>query len=240
MDTATRRTHRPTWDEHRLASEYWRPPPVAMTVVVPHPDDEALLFAGLIRLQRRRGLAVHVIAVTDGEAAYPDLDPAVLACRRRSEQASSLELLGVEEAAVSRLSIPDGRACEHEATIREAVERVGHTLVVAPWEHDHHTDHEACGRAALRGAARAGATVVAGMFWAWHRTPPQTLTERLHRLELDADTRACKSAAIRCHASQLVGNQPVVTPELLAPATWDSEYYVIARRADTPTVRSNR
>ena len=57
------------WDAARTAASQWAPPMVPTTVVVPHPDDEALLFGGLIHLQCRRGVRVRILAVTDGEQA---------------------------------------------------------------------------------------------------------------------------------------------------------------------------
>ena len=223
------------WEPHRRSAVDWRPPPVATTVVVPHPDDEALLFGGLIRHQRVRGLDVHVVAVTDGEAAYDDVDARQLAARRRGEQSTALARLGVESSTVTRLAIPDGRVAEYEAAIEAAIAEIGQGFIVAPWIHDHHCDHEASGRAALAAAGRTGATVAAGLFWAWHRTDPGQLGAPLARLHLDADQRAAKRAAIDAHTSQLVADVPVLDADTLSPATWPHEYFVIS----TPTPDPN-
>jgi LmbE family N-acetylglucosaminyl deacetylase len=63
------------------------------TVVAPHPDDETLAAGGLIATQRSRHLPVTLLAVTDGEAAYPDVPD--LARTRRLEQARAAVALGV-------------------------------------------------------------------------------------------------------------------------------------------------
>lgn len=207
-------------------------------MVVPHPDDEALMFGGLIGVQRARGIDVHVIAVTDGEAAYPHLDPSALAVRRRAEQEASLDLLGVSATSVIRLSLPDGAVADHERIVSRAVADTGAPLVVAPWIHDHHCDHEACARAAVAAAETTGAMVIAGLFWAWHHTDPDRLTTGLLGLDLDAATRDSKHDAIACHVSQLHADQPVLTPAFLEPATTGREYYVEV--ADGNIARSHR
>jgi len=42
----------------------WTPPPTPTVVLVPHPDDEVLLFGGLIARQIDNGVDVTVIAIT--------------------------------------------------------------------------------------------------------------------------------------------------------------------------------
>lgn len=233
--------HQPNWQDHRRGAVSWTPPPVATTVVVPHPDDEALLFGGLIRFQRSRGIDVHVIAVTDGEAAYPHLDPSALAVRRCAEQEASLGLLGVSPSSVTRLSLPDGAVADHERIVSRAVADVGAPLVVTPWIHDHHCDHEACGRAAVEAAMTSGAMVIAGLFWAWHHTDPDRLDSRLLCLDLDASAQTSKNEAIACHVSQLHAEQPVLTTAFLEPATTDREYYIdLGKRTVNDSDRSWR
>ena len=63
-------------------------PPATAVVVAPHPDDEVLGVGGLLSLLARAGTAIHVVAVTDGEASHPKsptLTPQELAARRISE-----------------------------------------------------------------------------------------------------------------------------------------------------------
>jgi len=65
-------------------------PPATAVVIAPHPDDEVLGVGGLLTLLARTGTAVHIVAVTDGEASHPGsptLTPRALAARRISERA---------------------------------------------------------------------------------------------------------------------------------------------------------
>ena len=57
-----------------------------LVVVSAHPDDETLAAGGLMATAAGRGIAVHVIIVTDGSASHPDSpthSTADLARRRR-------------------------------------------------------------------------------------------------------------------------------------------------------------
>lgn len=225
----------PAWTATLAAARPWCPASTGIVVVAPHPDDEAILFGGLIAGAAGRQVPVRVLAVTDGEAAYPhDIDADRLATLRRREQASAVTHLGLAPSAVTRLGIPDGEVAGHEAALVDAVTAaIGPEvdLVVAPWEHDHHTDHEACGRATRRAVARCGrrVTSVFGLFWALLRSePPPDLP--LVALTLTPCVLEAKRRAIDSHASQvtdLVRTPPMLGPADLAVTRWHREHYIL-------------
>lgn len=226
-----------TWRDVRRTA--WLPPARRTVVVVPHPDDEALGTAGLILTQRRRGVPVVVVAVTDGEAAYPDAPPRRVAARRRREQRDSLAHLGVHEDAVVRLGLPDGglTGLENELAAQLTALVRPDDLVVAPWHLDHHADHEACGRAARRAAHARGATLVGSLVWAPTRAP--TAPHEVMVLALDRELCVRREQAVRAHRSQLEGlggAPPVVGEELLDRLERDEEWYVAAPAAEGAAV----
>ena len=94
---------------HDAALPAWQPgPPGRIVVVSPHPDDETLALGGLLHDLAGRGWRVSLVAVTDGEGAYPDV-PALAAIRRR-ELALALHHLGLARATTcSRFRSPMGR-----------------------------------------------------------------------------------------------------------------------------------
>jgi LmbE family N-acetylglucosaminyl deacetylase len=210
----------------------WVPLARRVLVVAPHPDDEVLTVGGLLAELSGAGADVEVLAVTDGEAAYEGIiDPNRLAAVRRDEQRQALNRLAGPEVGLRRLGLPDGGVAGEEALLREAIagEVSRFDLVVAPWIHDHHPDHEACGRAA-RAACRASSTaLVHNLFWAWHHAEQDSLELRpLLRLEVTAATRRRKGDAIACHRTQLdvaIG-PPVLGLDELEPALWPCEVYV--------------
>ena len=164
------------WNDVLGDATAWSPPAVATVVVVPHPDDESLMFGGLIARQRSRGVAVSIVSVTDGERSYPSLEPSSVAAIRRAEQVSALERLGAGAGEVVRLQLPDGDVARDEDRLADRLTDLvaGSQLVVAPWRGDHHCDHEATGRAAATAAHRAGIGLAAGLFWTWHHVEPRT------------------------------------------------------------------
>ncbi len=147
-----------------------------VVVVAAHPDDETLGAGGLIRVAADRGLDVHLVLLTAGEASHPDspthTPDRLAALRVEREPTDALAAL----APVARLTvvgIADGGVEQAHATALEAVvdavgEHGGATLVVAPWRHDGHPDHEAAGHVAALAAARTDATLVEYPIWLWH------------------------------------------------------------------------
>ena len=207
----------------------WHPPIRRTVVIAPHPDDETLGAAGLIAYQRRRGVPVVVIAVTNGEAAYADNRG--LANRRRAEQEAALAELDVHPHDTIHLNFPDSAVTQHEdeltGLLRLLVEP--DDIVVAPWCLDPHPDHEACGRAAGFAAERRNATLVSYFFWTWHHNQEDSLAAlSLCQLNLDDECRSLKAKALAHHKSQLEhdSGSPVLPSILLAPAQRPFETFI--------------
>jgi LmbE family N-acetylglucosaminyl deacetylase len=208
-------------------------PACRTVVVVPHPDDETLLSGGLIARQARRGLPVTIVAVTDGEAAYPTWPAPGLGRVRQGEQDRALHTLDVPSGSTIRLHLPDGKVADHERELTDALASVIHVgdLVVAPWVHDWHPDHEACGRAALRAADMRHATLLGSLFWAYHRVDPVEHPDlELGRLDLTPSELNRRLNAMDAHRSQLqsVRHRAILSPNLLEHLTTDVEHFVVA------------
>lgn len=219
------------WDRIRHDAATWDPPAIATMVVAPHPDDEVLMAGGLISRQRASGIDITVLAVTDGDAAYPELvDGPRLAAIRRDEQTAALAALGVPADRIVRLGVPDGDVAAHEDVVTAAVLDLAadHGLLVAPWTGDHHTDHEACGRAGVRAAAASGLPLVQGVFWTWHHRQPRDLQGLdLRTLHLDDRERTARRNAMACHRSQVADSvvpSPLLSAEDLIPLSWGTEH----------------
>jgi len=181
-------------------------------------------------MQRARQIPVTLLAVTDGEAAYPDVPD--LGKTRRVEQARAAAALGLARDDVIRLEFRDSAVVQFEPALADRIEACidSNTLLVAPWPHDPHPDHEACGRAAAKAARRTGATLISYFFWTWHRFRPECLNGLpIRRLVLSADARSRRAKALSCHRSQLhQDEQPPILPEIfLAPARRPFETFAI-------------
>jgi len=175
------------------------------------------------------GVALRLLAATDGEASHPGsaaLAPSELARRRVAETAASLAALGVEPAGSVRLRLPDSALTSVEerltAAVTAAAQRVD--VVLAPWSGDAHPDHEALGRAACAAAAAHGVPVLAFPVWTWHWSRPGDPRVPWHRarvVRLSPAVRAARRDAVACFATQVrpVGPAPedaaVLPPEVL-------------------------
>jgi LmbE family N-acetylglucosaminyl deacetylase len=215
--------------------ETWFPPDKPALIIAPHPDDETLGAGGLIASHRQRGIPVTVVAVTDGEAAYVAANG--LAETRRREQDEAVRALGVDRP-IHRLALPDSAVAAHETELECLLAPLvkPDMLVLAPWLHDFHPDHEACGRAAQKVCESAGAELVFYLFWTWHRRSIDVLAGvNLCRVELDAGLLAAKQAALCCHRSQLAhhSGEPILPESLLAPARRNFEIFISLGGADT-------
>ncbi len=77
-------------------------------------------------------------------------------------------------------------------------------VVVAPWRHDGHPDHEAAGVAAAAAARRTGADLWEYPVWFWHwATPEQAPWPDLRRFLLTGSVVEAKARAVAAHASQV-------------------------------------
>ncbi len=208
----------------------WQPPQQHTFVIAPHPDDETLAAGGLIASLRQSGVEVSVIAVTDGENCYAgeDLRPV-----RPGEQAAALAWLGVDEAHIHRLHLPDSdlAACEPALTDLLFALIPDGVHLVAPWPRDFHPDHEVCGRCAQLLSGERHLTLSYYFFWTWHRGTPDLLRKlSLHRFELTGEQRLAKREALLCHASQLYhrSGEPILPMNLLEPAWRTFEVFLPA------------
>ncbi|MBF4160120.1 PIG-L deacetylase family protein [Nocardioides acrostichi] len=205
-----------TWQEHPC----WRQRTLTLdealadrdrvVVVSAHPDDESLGVGGLIAGAHRRGRQVYLVLLTAGEDSHPprrETTRHALATQRLAEMDAAIEVLAPGSPVVF-LGAPDGGVSAVEDQVVTALgEIVGdgsHTVLVAPWRHDGHDDHDAAGRAAARVAADTGAALLEYPVLMWRTTSPADAPwEAMRSIDLDDEEHATKLAAIRAHASQL-------------------------------------
>lgn len=213
-------------------------------VLAPHPDDESLGCGGLLAACRDRGCPCYVLVVTDGAGSHPRsraYPPDKLAALRQAEATEAVAALGLNEAHIGFLGVPDG-AAPHRGRLFEAlVEKVAQYAgerqvgtVCTTWAHDPHPDHHATYRIGRRAAERIGARLFCYPVWGWtippHAWLPATPVRGI-RLDIEGYLPA-KRRAIACHRSQvsgLISDDPTafrLSPEVLA--LFDGPYEVFS------------
>lgn len=209
-----------------------------LVVISAHPDDESLGVGGLIAHAHRAGIQVYLVLLTAGESSYPPAEQCSrhsLATRRLAEMDAAVELLAPGSPVVF-LGAPDGGVADVEEEVVAALgEIVGEgrgTLLVAPWRHDGHPDHDAAGRAAARVAAACEATLVEYPLLMWHRLEPAAAPwDQMAVLPLDEASLEIKRAAIRAHSSQVrgvAGSPAAMDGHFLGHFTVPLEHLVLA------------
>lgn len=200
-----------------------------LLVVSPHPDDEVLACGGLMQAALAQGIAVLVVSVTDGEACYPDHPQwsiARLRDARRNELVAAMQALGMDATHVTALGLPDGDVARHETDLAVylAARLLPGDIVVAPWMHDGHPDHEAVGRAASAAARSCGVRALQYPVWAWHWLDaraaggPWTAAQRI---SMCLDSQARKRQAMAAFATQTgtvedLDREPILPDHVLA------------------------
>lgn len=191
---------------------------VDLLVVAPHPDDAELFCGGLLALAASRGQRAAILDLTAGElATRGSLD------RRAAETQAARAALGLHGR--ENLGFPDGGIAPHDPQqvehLAHALRRWRPTILVGPWRHDRHPDHEATHQLLRRAAFVAGLAKVMpsvsphvprALLW----YPTRHLAEPSFVVDISAVVEQ-KRAAIACYASQ-VGEDAAAAPTLLASA----------------------
>ncbi|MGA9871066.1 MAG: PIG-L family deacetylase [Rhodococcus sp. (in: high G+C Gram-positive bacteria)] len=213
FDTTTHGTSETEW------SAWNRPFPALdlsrcteLVVVAPHPDDEVLGVGGLMSIAAASGIAVTVIAVTDGSASHPGsptMSAAELEAERPRETRRALARLGLDIDPI-RLGFADGDVSGQEDELARALTELlsggPGTWCLTPWRADRHPDHEATARATLTAAKRVGIAVLEYPVWMWHWARPDhpdVPWGRALSVELDAQVQQNKRLAAQEFATQI-------------------------------------
>lgn len=151
--------------------------PKPMMVIAPHQDDEVLGCGGLIALKRRAGVPVQIVFVTDGAASHDALTvrDAQLVTLRRQEAVRAATILGVDEADVHFLDMPDGKLQvldpdERQRTIdalRRLLANARPQELYVPHRHDRTDDHEETYKLAMTAVRAAGLRVDVYQYAVW-------------------------------------------------------------------------
>lgn len=226
------------------------PPDGPIVLVAPHPDDELLATGATLAVASDVGTEIRVVAATDGEMSHPHLsgaDRRHLVERRLAETDRAYGAAGIV-AERTRLSLPDFGAAADPVSWGDRLAEglaplvAGAAVVLAPWEHDGHPDHDACGRVAASVAAGLGIELVSFPVWSWNWDDPADPRIPFHRAarfdpgsgadpahEWDQGLLDRKRAGIAAYDSQVQaedGHRPVLPAGFLAHFTRPAEVFL--------------
>jgi LmbE family N-acetylglucosaminyl deacetylase len=199
-------------------------------ILAPHADDESLGCGGLITACCERGLQPVVAILTDGAASHPgsrQYPPERLRQLRAEEAREAVTRLGLATENLVFLNYPD-TALPTSRAVSERVAKIarnrGCSVMLAPWLHDPHCDHEAAAILAREAARLSQCRLLSYPIWGWLLPPDQPLAVNRvegYKLPIAAHLQT-KRSAVAAHASQystLINDSPEgfrLPPELLA------------------------
>lgn len=193
----------------------------AALLLAPHADDESLGCGGFIAEACARGRPPQVLVLTDGAGSHPNsrlFPPARLRALRKQEAREAVAVLGLPPSRIGFLGLPDTAAPTSGAAFDRAVRTIAALsrdcgLLLAPWRHDPHCDHEAAHLMAVAVARLTGIRHLAYPVWGWTLPDEAGLPGSAPagwRLRMDQHLPA-KRRAIAAHASQysdLIADDP--------------------------------
>jgi N-acetylglucosamine malate deacetylase 2 len=222
----------------------------SLLAIFAHPDDETFRCGGTLALLAQRGVKVHLLTLTHGEAGSCG-EPALctsndLSDVRERELNCACAALGILPPCL--MDYPDGHLDEADperiieeilAVIRQVQSQV--LLSFGPDGLSGHTDHIAVGQMTLEAFHRAEDiaalyTVAVPYSLAAQLGMNQTHPVPDHTIALTVDVLSIwemKQAAMHCHATQISSSPMVSAPKERQQLFFGREHFVRAARRDT-------
>jgi LmbE family N-acetylglucosaminyl deacetylase len=182
-------------------------------ILAPHPDDESLGCGGLIAACCQRGRPPFVVILTDGAASHPgsrEYPPDRLRALRAQEARRAVARLGLAPDNLAFFNYPDTAlptGPEVSARVARLAQEQACTVMLAPWLHDPHCDHEAAAIVARDAARLAQCRLLSYPVWGWLLPPDQQIPVNAvagYKLPIPAHLQT-KQSAVAAHASQYPG-----------------------------------
>lgn len=194
----------------------------------PHPDDEILGCGGLLQQVVANGNEILLIYVTNGTQSHPNsqiYSQDKLNIIRPQESLEALKVLGIDHQVTTiSFDLTDGNvfAQQDEFHIKLADIIQPNDILVTPFIHDGHPDHEATGQVVASFAKQHTLACYQVLIWAWHWAKPADSRipwSHAVRVNLNAKQLHRKTAAIACFKSQIEGDESTGNPPILSAQT---------------------
>lgn len=209
-------------------------------VFAPHPDDEILGCAGLLQQLTANGNPLLLVHVTNGTQSHPDSEiypPHKLAVIRPNESVAALKALGIaHQVTTIALELEDGKVFQQQQLFyQKLADIIGpNDILITPFVHDGHPDHEATGHVVTTYAKQHNLACYQALIWAWHWAEPADSRipwQNAVRFELTTEQLQRKVDAIYCFESQITvddstGNPPILSAQTITRISQPWEVYL--------------
>ena len=209
-------------------------------IFAPHPDDEILGCGGLLQQFAANGNHIILVHVTHGTQSHPNsqiYSPAKLNTIRPQESLEALKVLGIDhQVTIISLDLTDGEVFAQQAQFYKKLAAIiqPDDVLVTPFVHDGHPDHEATGQVVATFAKQQQLACYQVFIWAWHWAEPadnRIPWSRAIKVDLSAEQLQRKTEAIACFKSQIesdtsTGNPPILSAQTIARISQPWEDYL--------------
>lgn len=203
-------------------------PKSRVCIFSPHPDDEILGCGGLLQQLVANGNPILLVHVTHGTQSHPESQlypPKTLDELRPKESKAALKALDIaDQVTIASLNLTDGEVMAQKSKFTEHLSDIiqPDDILVAPFVHDGHPDHEATGQVVLDFAKAHNLPCYQVLIWAWHWAKPNDHRipwQKAVRVDLTPQQLQRKSSAIACFKSQITADQSTGNPPILSAQT---------------------
>ena len=197
-------------------------------IFAPHPDDEVLGCGGLLQQLAANGNPIVLIHVTNGTQSHPNsqiYSQESLDIIRPQESVKALEVLGIaHQVKTIALDLTDGNVFSQQDQFQQKLTSIirHNDVLVTPFMHDGHPDHEATGLVVASFAKQHHLACYQVLIWAWHWAKPADNRIPWHhamRVDLTTEQLQRKIEAIACFESQITADESTGTPPILSAQT---------------------
>jgi LmbE family N-acetylglucosaminyl deacetylase len=209
-------------------------------IFAPHPDDEILGCGGLLQQLAANGNHIILVHVTHGTQSHPNsqiYSPAKLNTIRPQESLEALKVLGIDhQVTIISLDLTDGEVFAQQAQFYKKLAAIiqPDDVLVTPFVHDGHPDHEATGQVVATFAKQQQLACYQVFIWAWHWAEPadnRIPWSHAIKVDLNAEQLQRKTEAIACFKSQIesdtsTGNPPILSAQTIARISQPWEVYL--------------
>ena len=204
-------------------------------IIAPHPDDEVIGCAGLIRTLVERGMPPHVIIMTGGGGSHRGCcstpEDEIITARRKLT-VKALETLGLPMSHLHLLDYPDGGiSAEHSETkrLQMLLSEISPKAIFVPHWGEEWSDHINVADIAKECMKDMGVSMYEYCVWLWYFNVNNLDRKNAHILKMSQDTHHRKLLALDEYMLPLApcGNpwSGMLPKVFLKAARWNKELY---------------
>ena len=208
-------------------------------IIAPHPDDEVIGCAGLIRALVERGTLPHVVILTGGEGSHRgccDTSAEEIIAARHQLTLKAAATLGLPESHIHCLNYPDGGvALEHSETesLRELLVQLSPKALFVPHHGEGWSDHLQAAEITKHLMAGKDAAIYEYCVWMWYYNVWHLDRKHARVLRMSRAQHQRKLSAMEQYVTPLAPcGKPwsgVLPKTFLKAAEWDKELYFLVR-----------